>query len=143
MIGFMVFVATLVGIVIAYDIELTDDPDAVTIPDTGALLLRWIPLLVWGAYEVLLLMRSGQTLGKMVTRIKVVAADGSDPIPIRMASVRWGVLVIPPVLIPDLLIGLIATFIVGMWFVFDSKRQGLHDKAARTYVVKAVRAPNS
>ena len=74
------------------------------------------------------------------SRIKVVAADGSDPIPIRMASVRWGVLVIPPVLIPDLLIGLVATFIVGMWFVFDSKRQGLHDKAARTYVVKAVRA---
>ena len=38
-------------------------------------------------------------------------------------------------LIPDL-IGIAVSLIIGIWFLWDSNRQGLHDKAASTYVVK-------
>jgi uncharacterized RDD family membrane protein YckC len=135
-IGFSVFLITLVVVVMSYDVELTDDPDTLTIPDSGALILRWVPILIWGVYEVLLVARNGQTLGKMVTKIKVISAQGADAVPTKAAGVRWLVLAIPPVLIPDLLFGLGISFLVGMWFVIDANRQGLHDKAAGTYVVR-------
>ncbi len=135
-IGFMTFVVTLIFVVVAYDIELTDDPDTLTIPDGGALILRWVPILIWGLYEVLLTLRRGQTLGKMVTKIRVVAVHGDDPLPAKAAALRWGILAIPPIIIPDLLFGLGISFVVGIWFVLDSNRQGLHDKGANTYVVK-------
>jgi uncharacterized RDD family membrane protein YckC len=139
-IGFLTFLITLIVVVMAYDIELTDDPDSLSIPDGGALILRWVPILIWGLYEVLLVLRNGQTVGKMVTRIKVIPASGDDAVTPKAASLRWAVLAVPPILIPDLLFGLGISFIVGIWFIIDSSRQGLQDKAAGTYVVKAVRS---
>ncbi len=138
-IGFSTFIVTLILVVMAYDIELTDDPETLTLPDGGAAILRWVPLIIWGVYEVLLVVNRGQTLGKMVTRIKVVPVAGEDAVAAKAATLRWGVLAIPPILIPDLLFGLGISFVVGIWFILDSKRQGLHDKAAKTYVVKVGR----
>ncbi len=136
-IGFVTFLTLLIVVVVAYDVELpTDDATDIVLPDGAATILRWVPLIIWGLYEVPLVMTRGQTLGKMVTKIKVITSEGDEP-PRRNASLaRWGILAIPPILIPDLLFGLVISFFVGMWFVLDPRRQGLHDKAARTFVVK-------
>lgn len=136
-IGFLIFFTILVIVVIAYDVEL--DPEStsdIVLPDGAATILRWVPLVVWGLYEVPLLMMRGQTLGKMVTKIKVISSQGDEPPRRNAALIRWGILAIPPILIPDLLFGLGISFLVGMWFALDSRRQGLHDKAAHTFVVK-------
>lgn len=134
LIGFMTFLVLLVIVIVAYDVELPDDASEIDIPDAGRLILQWVPILLWGLYEVPLTMTRGQTLGKIVTKIKVISVTGDAP-PLRNAALlRWGVLAVPPFLIPD--IGLFVTLAVGLWFLFDSKRQGLHDKAGNTYVVR-------
>lgn len=83
--------------------------------------------LVFGlAYTWFFLTRNnGQTLGKIVMKIRVIKADGS-PISDSDAVIRY--------------IGTIINYIgcLGwLWALFDSNRQGWHDKLAQTYVVKA------
>ena len=135
--GFLTFFTLLVIVVMAYDVELDpENTSEIVLPDGAATILRWAPLIVWGLYEVPLLMMRGQTLGKIVTKIKVISSLGDERLRRNSALARWGVLAIPPILIPDPLIGLVISFFGGMWFALDSRRQGLHDKAARTFVVK-------
>lgn len=68
----------------------------------------------------------GQTPGKMLMRIRVIKVDGT-PLTGADAVVRY--------------IGYyINSFLLGLgwlWALVDSNRQGIHDKLARTYVVKA------
>ena len=119
------------------DLDLSD-PDiniADEIGDGAALVLRWVPALAWFVYEAFLTKSRGQTVGKMVTRIKVInVVDGETP-DWGPAAIRWAVLALPMVLLPDL-IGIAASLLIGLWYLWDRKRQGLHDKAANTYVVK-------
>jgi len=131
-IGLAVYITVFLVVVATNDITL-DDTDIV-IPDNAAVILRWAPVLVWAAYEILLIKNRGQTVGKMVTKIKVITASGDDPPPLSAASIRWAVLALPMTLIPDL-IGLLISLLIGFWFLWDANRQGLHDKAASTYVV--------
>ena len=131
-IGLAVYLTVFLVVVATNDISL-DDTDIV-IPDSAAVILRWAPVLVWAAYEILLIKNRGQTVGKMVTKIKVITASGDDPPPLSAASIRWAVLALPMTLIPDL-IGLLISLLIGFWFLWDANRQGLHDKAASTYVV--------
>jgi uncharacterized RDD family membrane protein YckC len=137
LIGLLVYVVLFVIVIVTSDIDLAvDDPGEVDIPTGGRLILQWLPVVIWGLYEVPLTYLRGQTVGKMVTKIKVIAVDGDTP-PVRnSALIRWGVLAIPAILIPSY--GLFITLLVGLWFLLDSKRQGFQDKAARTYVVRAV-----
>lgn len=137
MIGAVVFVVLFVIVVNLYELDLgVDDPAEVDIPTGGQLILQWVPVLIWGLYEVPLTYLRGQTAGKMVARIKVIGVDGDAP-PVRNSSfMRWGVLAVPAIILPNY--GLFISLLIGLWFVLDAKRQGLHDKAARTYVVKAV-----
>jgi uncharacterized RDD family membrane protein YckC len=66
----------------------------------------------------------GQTVGNRLLGLRVVKIDGT-PVTLGTAIVRW--------------IGLVISFVVillGVIFVgFDSKKQGWHDKMARTVVV--------
>jgi uncharacterized RDD family membrane protein YckC len=137
-IGVLVYVVLFVIVINLYNIDLVvDDPSEVDVPTGGRLILQWLPVVIWGLYEVPLTSLRGQTLGKMVTGIKVIAVDGDTP-PVRSASfMRWGVLAVPTILIPNY--GLLISLLIGLWFLFDSQRQGLQDKAARTFVVKTVR----
>jgi uncharacterized RDD family membrane protein YckC len=135
-IGFGVFIVILISVVGIYDVELSAGQDEIVIPDGGEIVLRWATIVIWGLYEVLLVHGRGQTVGKMVAKIKVISTTGDGPPATSAASIRWGVLALPPILIPDLLLGLVASFLVGLWFTIDGNRQGLHDKAASTYVVK-------
>ena len=68
--------------------------------------------------------KSGQTIGKTVAGIKVISADGS-PLTWGQSFMRY--------------IGYIVSgflFSLGfLWVIMDKRRQGWHDKIAKTYVV--------
>ncbi len=69
---------------------------------------------------------TGQTPGKQVMKIKVIAVDGS-PLTYNKGFMRW--------------IGYYASYItlgIGfLWILKDENRQAFEDKVAKTYVVKA------
>ncbi len=67
----------------------------------------------------------GQTPGKMVMGIKIIKTDGS-PIGIGRAVLRY----------VGYLVSTIIICIGYLMIAWDSKKQGLHDKIAGTYVVK-------
>ncbi len=78
------------------------------------------------SYAVFFTGYCGQTPGKMALRIKVIRSDGS-PINYARAALRE----VPGKFISSILFG------IGYLMVaFDSRKQGLHDKIADTYVVK-------
>ena len=97
--------------------------------DTGAHKLRGmqigggISLLV--LYTVGFWVQRGQTPGKMALRIRIVGVE-SRPIGIGRAIVRYSGY------IASTLVFLIGFLMVG----FNDRNQGLHDKIARTYVVR-------
>jgi uncharacterized RDD family membrane protein YckC len=67
----------------------------------------------------------GQTPGKILTGIKIIRTD-SSPVTWQYSLLRY-------------LGGIISTIIVFIGFIliaFDTRKQGLHDKIADTYVVK-------
>lgn len=134
LLGIGTYVAISLILVASGDIEIVDEQATYTGMARNALL--WVPPLIWGLYEVSMTLQRGQTLGKIITKIKVITVDGEEPPLIRHALIRWGVLAVPTILIPTF--GLVIAFALGIWFVFDANRQGLQDKAAATYVVKVV-----
>lgn len=85
-------------------------------------------------YEVVMIAMRGQTLGKMMTSIKVVRADNGLGPGWGKSIGRW---IIPAVLgfIPA--VGWLLYLLVYLSLLWDSARQGWHDKAAGTLVVKA------
>ena len=84
-------------------------------------------------YEVTMIATRGQTLGKMATSIKVVRAD-NGLVPGWGKSIgRW----ILPALLPIIpFVGWILSLLVYISLLWDRARQGWHDKAAGTLVVK-------
>jgi uncharacterized RDD family membrane protein YckC len=134
LIGVAAYVTISLILVASGDIEIIDEEALYT--DTARAALSWIPPLLWGLYEVPMTVNRGQTLGKILTKIKVITADGEEPPQMRQALFRWGVLAVPTILIPTF--GLLIALALGIWFLFDGKRQGLHDKAGSTYVVRVV-----
>jgi uncharacterized RDD family membrane protein YckC len=86
-----------------------------------------LAFIVGGAYHwYFLTHHNGQTLGKSMLGLRVVKADGT-PLTDADALLRY--------------VGYyLNSFFFGLgwiWALFDSEKQGLHDKLARTYVVKA------
>jgi uncharacterized RDD family membrane protein YckC len=81
----------------------------------------------------------GQTLGKRALGTRVVSADDRSKISGGTAAGRAAMYALIPV-IP--LIGTLFSLLNGLWLTWDRRRQALHDKAARTIVVKtSVPAP--
>jgi uncharacterized BrkB/YihY/UPF0761 family membrane protein len=76
------------------------------------------------AYFVIFWATSGQTPGKMALGIKVISVDGT--------SVGWGKAILRYI---GYIISVIVLFLGFIWIAFDSKRQGWHDKIAKTLVV--------
>lgn len=93
-------------------------------------LLRNLPIpfaavfmLVSMAYYVYFTGSSGQTIGKMIMKIRVVS-EGGERVTFIKAWLRWCGYIISTVF---LLLGFV-------WIVFDPRNQGWHDKLARTRV---------
>ena len=93
-------------------------------------------------YFVVLTAAFGATLGKMALGMRVVGADGNKAgvgaILIREIIVRSSGAILAIFLGQEagggigVLVGLIVVFVI----LIDDKRQGLHDKAAKTFVVR-------
>ena len=91
--------------------------------------------LVAATYEIVLIHLKGQTVGKMAVHIKVIQIeDGGLPSWDR-SLIRWAV---PEAARWVPVIGGLLALVVYLWMLWDPSRQGLHDKAARTIVIRTV-----
>ncbi len=84
-------------------------------------------------YEVTMIALKGQTLGKMATRVKVIRADNGQLPGWGKSIGRW---IIPAVLGLVPVVGWLLSLLVYISLTWDRARQGWHDKAAGTLVVK-------
>lgn len=75
---------------------------------------------------------SGQTPGKMLLRLRVVAASG-EPVTTGTAFLRW----------TGTIISGLFFFLGFFWIAIDPKKQGWHDKIAMTFVVPVSRVSDS
>ena len=95
-------------------------------------------------YEVALVATRGQTVGKMVMKIRIVRADNGLLPGWDQSSLRWLVPAVPGLvaLVPSLWLVELLTLVVYLSLTWDKVRQGWHDKAAKTLVVKVVSGPS-
>ena len=84
-----------------------------------------IALVIHIAYFVIFWAWRGQTPGKIITGIKIIRTDSS--------SITWQHALLRYL---GCIISTLILFIGFIWIAFDSRKQGLHDKIADTYVVK-------
>jgi uncharacterized RDD family membrane protein YckC len=98
------------------------------------LLVMTVFLLLAALYEAGLTARTGQTLGKFLMGIRVVDYEDADKPTPRSSLLRfvvpWVFLYIPPMLGP------LVWIIVYLSAVPNPRRQGWHDRAAGTVVVR-------
>jgi uncharacterized RDD family membrane protein YckC len=102
--------------------------------------LLWVMLIVatllWLLYEAPAIAGSGQTLGKRIMRIKVVALENTEPLGFGRAFGRWARLGLWTPAWGCAGIGLVFQFIDSLSPAFDQQlRQAWHDKTARTVVI--------
>lgn len=102
--------------------------------------LLWAMLIVatllWLAYEAPAIAGSGQTLGKRIMRIKVVAVENTEPLGFGRAFGRWARLGLWTPAWGCAGIGFVLQLIDCISPVFDQQlRQAFHDKTARTVVI--------
>ena len=86
---------------------------------------------VYYVYEVAMMHRTGQTLGKRALRIRVVREVDGGPIDRAAATRRWLVAYVAP------MVAFGFSRLDVLWLLWDQPyRQCLHDKCAGTVVVK-------
>jgi uncharacterized RDD family membrane protein YckC len=96
------------------------------IPHVG---LRWLTfLIILCGYFIGFWGWRGQTPGKMLTRTRITLLDGS--------RIGWNRSLIRFI---GYLITAVFIFIPFLWIAFDTRRQGIHDKMAGTYVIRIPR----
>ena len=127
-------VLTLVGL----DVDDTAETEAEIEGGLGVFVGIILALFAIGLlYEVALIATRGQTLGKMATRVRVVRADNGLVPGWGKSLGRWAVPAVFGVIgsfIP--FVGL-AVLLIYASLLWDKVRQGWHDKAAGTLVIKA------
>ncbi|HSP59475.1 MAG TPA: RDD family protein, partial [Ornithinimicrobium sp.] len=116
---------------------MTADPSsAFEVPEglaSGLLRVSLVSLVVGLAYEIVLLRLLGATVGKLLTGLRVRMRETPGQLPWGAAAIR-GLVWQGPSAING--IGQIFMLLNGLWPLWDAKRQALHDKAARTNVVR-------
>jgi len=89
-----------------------------------AILLRYV-------YEVEMMYRSGQTVGKRVMKLQVIPIDPAQRLTRGSATVRFLVSGVVGAVVP------MFSLLDGLWQLWDKPfLQTLHDKAAQTVVIK-------
>ncbi|WP_395106876.1 RDD family protein [Actinomadura sp. SCN-SB] len=111
------------------DAMLNPSPDA-PLYTTGDVVNTVLSTVLGFFYYWLMTARWGQTLGKMALSIRVVREQDGGAIGYGTSAWRYGVQIL--LAIPC---G-IGTLLDVLWLFFDRRKQMLHDKAARTLVVK-------
>jgi uncharacterized RDD family membrane protein YckC len=96
--------------------------------EVGLLLLI---LVIYYVYDVEMLHRSGQTVGKRAMKIRVVPIDPAAKLTRGMAAKRYLVEFVGGIVIPFF------SYVDGLWQLWDKPyQQTLHDKFAQTVVIK-------
>jgi uncharacterized RDD family membrane protein YckC len=72
----------------------------------------------------------GQTVGKMVLKIKVIDADTGASIGLGRGLARWAIQ------IPLFLACGVGALLDALWPLWDKRNQAIHDKVARSVVIK-------
>ena len=103
--------------------------------------LLWTMLIVatllWLLYEAPATASRGQTLGKRIMHIKVVAVESTEPLGFGRAFRRWARLGLWTPLWGCAGLGFLFQLIDSLSPLFDQRlRQALHDKTARTVVIE-------
>ena len=80
-------------------------------------------LLAGAAQDILGTARWGRSAGKALLGIRVIDEHSAQPPDLWHSFLRWWI----PGLLPPLLV----------WATWDKRRQGIHDKAAETLVIRA------
>ena len=91
---------------------------------------------IWLIYEISMIALKGQTLGKMATRIKIVKAENGGLPEWNHSFMRWaplGACSIISAWVP--IVGLLS-LLIYLSFLWDKKKQGWHDMAGKTLVIK-------
>lgn len=103
--------------------------------------LTLITVLVGLVYHAAQLRRRGSTLGMRAVGIEVRTWEPQGgPLPWRVVLLRWATFYGVGILTAVPLAGSFASLYVvlaGLWPLWDKRRQGLHDKAAGTVVVRS------
>jgi len=110
-----------------FDVTLEDIAEG-TLPRAW----EWTYIALTGLYQVGFVAWRGQTPGKMAVRTKVVSEAGGQVPGFGTAGARW-LIVGAATALP--VIGVLVLAAVYGSLMFDSRRQGIHDKVARTVVV--------
>ena len=106
------------------------DADRIEVP----LWIRAATLLLAAVYEIAFVAFTGQTPGKRLLRITVVDVTTGRPPRLDGATIRYLVPSVPA-LLPG--IGAVITLVVYLSATWSPTRQGWHDRAAGTVVVRA------
>jgi len=117
--------AALVAIVVGLGMSALDVPDVVR---TITIAVGAVAYLAWFVgYFATFWSTTGQTPGARVMGVRVVCANGGEPVSLRAAVVRLAGMVLAA-------IPLFAGFLL---ILIDDRRRGLQDRLARTVVVYA------
>ena len=129
-VGFVILLVIGIGAAVG----VSSDSEEASGLSVGALVATVLLIAVVGiVYEVTMIALKGQTVGKMATSIRVVRADNGLVPGWGKSISRW---IIPAVLAFIPLVGWILSLLVYISLTWDRARQGWHDKAAATLVIK-------
>jgi uncharacterized RDD family membrane protein YckC len=88
-------------------------------------------LVIYYVYYVEMLHKSGQSVGKRVMKLRIVPIDPTARLTRGMVALRYLVEFVAAMFVPFL------PYLDGLWQLWDKPyQQTLHDKAARTVVIK-------
>ena len=127
-IDWMILVLIILILVSVLGIDLGGG-DGLRLP-TSVLIIQGLAA---AAYYIGFTVSRGQTPGKMLVGTRVVMERTGQLPGLGSSALRW---VVPGILLFLPGISVAAAVIYG-WLLFDSRRRGLHDKAAKTVVVRA------
>ncbi|GAA1143585.1 hypothetical protein GCM10009583_11940 [Ornithinicoccus hortensis] len=91
------------------------------------------------AYEILMLKYVGATVGKLVAGLRVRLRDQPGPLPWATAAIRGAIWSGPSLISGQNFLGTLAglfTILNGLWPLWDPNKQAIHDKVAKTNVVR-------
>lgn len=91
------------------------------------------PLLALGVWNLLLLHRQGQSLGKRLAKVRIVRSNGERASLARLIVLRW---LVPALFSSVPYLGIVFAF-VNILFIFRDDRRCLHDHLADTIVIAA------
>jgi uncharacterized RDD family membrane protein YckC len=108
------------------------DAAALILSFLGLFLVMWTLIIGIGyIYEVEMMFRSGQTIGKRAMKIQIVPIDPAQTLTRKLAAKRFLVDYVGGTFVPGL------RWLDGLWQLWDKPyRQCLHDKFATTVVIK-------